>query len=381
MQTNEELFLKKLSDGQLIFDTKEAVKAEREATSVVVKYFREIYSRELYLKYACTSLFDFATKELGYCDGSAQSRINAMKLVIALPEVEKKIETGELSLTAASNLQSFFQIEKKIKKTYSAEEKLEVVKACCSKSTREVKIELASRNPIVVWVETVRPVSKDRFELKFTVTDVLEQKIRKLKGLLAHSCPNMKTEELFETLVELGLEKFDPVRRAERAEKREDAKHKTTLLSSKEEASVHAHETPAKECSTEFHAHESTAKNSLALTSYRKVSSLDRAKAFHAHETNVSKRYIPAETRHEVWLRNGGRGCEFQSETGEMCGSHHALQIDHVQGFAIGGVHAADNLRILCAKHNRFVWNVQFKRPSRSRSVVREAVVLYSSAS
>ncbi|RYX79908.1 hypothetical protein EON83_30815, partial [bacterium] len=88
MQTNEQMFLQKLSDAELLFDTREAIKAEREATSVVVKYFREISARELYLKHACSSLFQFATEKLGYCAASAQARINAMELVVALPEIE-----------------------------------------------------------------------------------------------------------------------------------------------------------------------------------------------------------------------------------------------------------------------------------------------------
>ncbi|RYZ83180.1 MAG: hypothetical protein EOP06_20420, partial [Proteobacteria bacterium] len=217
MQNNEQLFLQKLSDAELLFDTLEAIKAERAATSIVVKYFREISARELYLRHACSSLFQFATEKLGYCAASAQARINAMELVVALPEVEKKIETGELSLTAAAKVQSFFRAEKKAKKTYTEAEKLAVVQVCLSKSTREVERELASRNPVVARVETVKPVGRDCFELRVTISQELEAKIRKLKGLLAHSQPGINTEELLETLVEIGLDKIDPARKAERS--------------------------------------------------------------------------------------------------------------------------------------------------------------------
>ncbi|RYZ63438.1 MAG: hypothetical protein EOP05_23570, partial [Proteobacteria bacterium] len=217
MQNNEQRFLQKLSDAELLFDTREAIKAEREATSVVVKYFREISARELYLKHACSSLFQFATEKLGYCAASAQARINAMELVVELPEVEKRIESGELSLTAAAKVQSFLRAEKKAKKVYTEQQKLEVVQVCLSKSTREVERELASRNPEVSRVESVKPVGKDSFELRVTISEELELKLRKLKALLAHAKPNLRTEELLEILVEIGLDKFDPVRKAERA--------------------------------------------------------------------------------------------------------------------------------------------------------------------
>ncbi|RYZ75999.1 MAG: hypothetical protein EOP05_06325, partial [Proteobacteria bacterium] len=224
MQNNEQRFLQKLSDAELLFDTREAIKAEREATSVVVKYFREISARELYLKHACSSLFQFATEKLGYCAASAQARINAMELVVALPQVEKKIESGELSLTAAAKVQSFFRAEKKAKKSYTEQQKLEVVQVCLSKSTREVERELASRNAEVARIESVKPVGRDSFELRVTISGELELKIRKLKGLLAHSHPAATTEDLLMTLVELGLHKFDSVRKAERAADRTSKK-------------------------------------------------------------------------------------------------------------------------------------------------------------
>ncbi|RYZ72097.1 MAG: HNH endonuclease, partial [Proteobacteria bacterium] len=64
---------------------------------------------------------------------------------------------------------------------------------------------------------------------------------------------------------------------------------------------------------------------------------------------------MPAKNKNQVWIRNRGLGCEFTAD-GKRCGSQHALQIDHVRGFARGGRHDVENLRVLCAKHNRFEW-------------------------
>ena len=114
--SNQKKYIASLSDSELIFDTKEAIQKEREATAIVVRYFQEIYDRELYLKHACSSLFQFVTEKLGYCAGSAQLRINAMRLIQSVPEVELKIESGELSLTAAAKIQSFITLEKKKKR-------------------------------------------------------------------------------------------------------------------------------------------------------------------------------------------------------------------------------------------------------------------------
>ncbi|RYZ74730.1 MAG: HNH endonuclease [Proteobacteria bacterium] len=95
------------------------------------------------------------------------------------------------------------------------------------------------------------------------------------------------------------------------------------------------------------------------------------SKPLRAHETK--SRYIPAQVRHELWQRNNGQGCEFASNDGARCGSHHALQMDHVYGFARGGDHAPENLQILCAAHNRYVWRL-------ARGTVKEPRAAYEAS-
>ena len=354
LQSNNELrvvadFLSSLSDTDLLIETKAATKTEREATAVVVRYFKEINDRELYLKHACSSLFQFVTDKLGYCAGSAQLRINAMRLIEALPETEAKIESGELSLTAAAKVQSFILLEKKQNKTYSIDEKRELVDACIKKSTCKVERELAKRNPDIQKVESVKPVGRDRFHVSFSISEEIEEKMKKLKGLFAHTNPNMTTEELFERLLELGLEKFDPTRKAERSLRRAEGQR----IKQKEQAP--ADQTNYQKQRNEIHAHETDA----AITAHPE--SQDCAARSSSKLLRRSRR-VPAITAKVVWLRNQNRGCEFIDEVGQRCGSQHALQLDHIEGFALGGSHQPENLRVLCAKHNRFVWRLAFAR-------------------
>ncbi|MGB8930440.1 MAG: HNH endonuclease, partial [Anaeromyxobacteraceae bacterium] len=62
-------------------------------------------------------------------------------------------------------------------------------------------------------------------------------------------------------------------------------------------------------------------------------------------------RHIPAAVRREVWIRDQGR-CQFRLESGEVCGSTHRLQFDHVHPFALGGESTVSNTRLACAAHN-----------------------------
>jgi hypothetical protein len=68
---------------------------------------------------------------------------------------------------------------------------------------------------------------------------------------------------------------------------------------------------------------------------------------------NKSSRHIPTRVKEAVWVKDEGR-CAFVGPSGNRCNSTHNLQFDHHRIlFARGGPSTADNLRLLCAKHNR----------------------------
>jgi hypothetical protein len=62
--------------------------------------------------------------------------------------------------------------------------------------------------------------------------------------------------------------------------------------------------------------------------------------------------HIPAQVRREVWKRDGGR-CQWKLHNGELCGCTEGLQFDHIEPLAFGGASTVDNVRLLCAVHNR----------------------------
>jgi 5-methylcytosine-specific restriction endonuclease McrA len=71
-----------------------------------------------------------------------------------------------------------------------------------------------------------------------------------------------------------------------------------------------------------------------------------------ARPTNARTRHIPVATRDAVMIRDKQR-CTFRSRSGKQCNSRHDLQIDHIKPYALGGTHEPENLRVLCAAHNR----------------------------
>jgi hypothetical protein len=305
--------LKDLNSDQLLESAERAVQLERESTAEVLRHFREIEDRQLYLARGFSSLFDMAVKHFGYCAGSAQLRIASMRLVRQTPEIEVKIETGELSLSAAASVQTFLRNERKEKRDYTREAKLELIDACLGKSSREVQKELAKRNPDVTYRESERYLSEDRIELCFSISTMVKENVDRLKELLSHSNVSMSNEELFGRLVEIGLEKLDPVRKAQRMEKR-------------------------------------------------------NSKPLHAHEVKTpvpNPRFIEAAIKRDVLVAEADRGCSYiDTQTKRRCGSRYLLQVDHRRPVSHGGRGERSNLRLLCAQHNRWEYKRYLREPS-----------------
>jgi hypothetical protein len=63
-------------------------------------------------------------------------------------------------------------------------------------------------------------------------------------------------------------------------------------------------------------------------------------------------RNIPAPVRRAVWTRDGGR-CAFVASSGRRCDERRRLEFHHVQPYGAGGRPTVENLRLVCASHNR----------------------------
>ena len=60
-----------LSDPALLRATSTLVRHERHLQGAVIDHLGEIEARRLYLRRGCSSLFDYAVRELGYSDAPA----------------------------------------------------------------------------------------------------------------------------------------------------------------------------------------------------------------------------------------------------------------------------------------------------------------------
>lgn len=209
--------LKNVGDSALISRVEALAKEERELLTKVLHHLREIERRRLFSDLGYKSLHDFATRHLGYSDDQAYRRIAAMRLLKEIPEIEEQIASGEISLSHIGIAQSLFNQEKKYAgKEFTKEQKQQVFQKISAKPIRDaerITVSMASAE-VPTKPDQIRIITEEKVELKFQASKTLQDKIEKLKGLLAHKNPNMPLGELFEKLCDMGLEQLDPAKPA-----------------------------------------------------------------------------------------------------------------------------------------------------------------------
>ena len=346
--------LRSLSDKDILSRTLELTRRERAVTLQVLLHLAEIEKRQLHLKEGFPSMFAYCTNGLRYSESAANLRIRTARCVARFPEVYGMLEANQVNPSTVSQ----------ISKILTPENGSEVLARIRNKSQREVEAIVAEYDTraalprdrvrtVVVRVpvkETIAPVAGEpspvtgptppagrdcqeiyrcnsgafdpppgqstagrqgavqleaRREFKFTSTPAFERKFEKIRSLVSHRLgPDPTYEQIFELAMDCFLEKEDPTARQERREQR---KQKATAGS------------------REQRPHRVTA---------------------------ARARHVPACVRDQVFLRDRGQ-CSYVSPGGRRCGSRHVLQIDHIQPVARGGASTPDNLRLLCAYHNR----------------------------
>jgi hypothetical protein len=287
--------------------------------------------RRLWEPLGFTSLWHYLHRELGLSKSAAFYRREAAALLQRFPEMEAPLRDGRLCLSsvaelakvvtaenAAGVLPRFFHRSAREAREVAAElapravvpERVVVTRFSPTAAvlTSEPASSTAPAASVVLVPATspstppatepapprpaVEPLTADLRRLHVTVSRRFLEKLEAARDALSHARPGADAEAILEAGLDLIL--------AQQAKRRAQVKR------------------PRKP----------TAPPSAAGTSH-----------------------IPAEVRRAVWTRDEGR-CQWRLESGDICGSTHRVELDHVHPKALGGPSTADNLRILCRRHN-----------------------------
>jgi len=291
LKINEDV--KSLRDDVLLGQTEYLVNEERKSTILILRHVREIEIRRLFIDLGFSSMYEYCIKHLKYSEGQTQRRLSSARLFTELPEIESKIQAGDLNITSLSKIQSFLKVERTAENELSHEEKLGLIEHLENKSTRQAEKDLVrfSNKPALMaeklQVTTSMPVfgeelvSFTKFEALLDVNQT--ELLTEFKNLFAHELTDFSDGAVLNFLLEKIVNQ---------------KKKKLGLIEKEEDAMKNKSDSNA------------------PLPSAPKV--------------KQQRSHIPIVTQRKVWAR-ANSCCEhrnFESKT--RCNSKHALEIDHV---------------------------------------------------
>ncbi|MBI2519577.1 MAG: HNH endonuclease [Bdellovibrio sp.] len=193
--------LRHVVDHVLLNDTKVLVEREREIMSKVLHHLREVDHRKLYADLGYSSMFAYCTEELKYSPDQAWRRISACRMLTTLPEIEAKLDRGELNLTVLGMAKSYFK-----ENDLSLIEQRQVLDEIANKSKRDVEKILAADSIPAPAHASERKVSRTQTKVSLVLDDAVVEKLKELQALLSHT-KKRELPELIDFLCTQELEK------------------------------------------------------------------------------------------------------------------------------------------------------------------------------
>lgn len=285
--------IRNLSDEDLIKHVTILAANERRATLDLLYSLMELDGRRLYLGQGYSSLFEFCRRKLKYSEGAAQRRILAARCLSENPELAALLLEGEVSLCTI---------------------------ATAAKSIQSEKTELSQ---------------------------IVGKSKREVEAIVANVVPRTKPREMAKAIVTAPRGKASPsglpTPGKEPKEERYELKFSVT-----------------KEVYRKFQEVKARLSNALgsdlsleAIFTRLVESELKEPAPRAAGMTGSRSRYIPCSVRREVYRRDGGQ-CSYVGPDETRCSERHYLHFDHITPFALGGSNDAQNIRLLCCRHNLF---------------------------
>jgi len=323
----------------------ELVKSERKTTHEILLCIQQMDQTKAYAELGYPSLFEYLVKEQKYSEGASQRRISAARLLVEIPEIEKKVQEGNLNLTQLSKLASATnQDQKATGKKVSTEQKRELLEQMENKTGFETEQLLNQNFECNLKPKKEITPRKQAYELHLKLTPEQYEKLKKAQSLLSHVVYDGDFAEIIEVLCDKLIQKKEGkalIKSSSRMEK--ESENKPTAGVAVEPVD-NDQEPLAEDKSTAATAVKS-GKNSQGTRDEL------GATAAPAVKTSGRRTALPASLQRLIYQR-AQACCEYVSSAGHRCRSRYQIQVDHILPVAKGGQNEAANLRVLCRTHN-----------------------------
>ena len=209
-----------VSDDTLHFNTLSAAKNEKSATLYLLEQLAEVDQRRLYATLAYSSLWEYVHKALGYSEAQASERVNAMRVMVKVPEVRAELESGKLTLTSTAKLAAHARRE-----NLTPLETASLLSQISGKSSRGIERVFVSQATVIQKADRARAITPELTRITIEVDAdflALVEQMKELKGN-----PALSFQEAFEA----GMREFIRKRETKTVARAPEVKSRQALRS------------------------------------------------------------------------------------------------------------------------------------------------------
>ena len=347
--------LTSLSNRDLVSEIERLARSEHPTCAALVAHLAELHARRLYLEAGFPNLFEYCVAELRFSESEAYNRVVAAEAAARFPVLLDCLADGSITLTTIRLLAPYLTRENcdLLVAEAAGKRKTEVQEILARRFPRPdvpasirklpdrtpspsvtLALSAPAAPPLANYSQQaaapspplpaarpplVAPLAPDRYEFRFTATTELRDMVQLAREMLGHAVPSGDLAEIFQRGMKLLLEDL----------------------------------------------------------ARKKFAATDRPRP--GRGTRPDSRYIRAEVRRAVWVRDLGR-CAFVSRDGRRCTEKKFIEFHHLDPYALGGEATVENISLRCGRHNRYEGEIVFgRRDSKTggASVVKEAPAPY----
>jgi len=265
----------------------QAAKNFHRAEAELLEIIQQVDKRKVFRALGFSSLFTYVTQSLGLSENLAYNFITVARKSNEIPQMKEAIESGTLNVSKARRVVSVI----------NSDNQASWIEKASNLTQREVEKKVAEVQPQSRVKERIKVLTPSVSELRCPISEELGEKIKRVQDLESTRQKRAVTiEGAVEAMVEVYLEKKDPVAKAHKAKTREVKK-----LSSRKES---------------------------------------------------QSQCLSASIKHEVNKRDGGR-CIYVDRSGTRCSNRRWIQYHHVVPVSQGGEHRVENIISVCQVHHK----------------------------
>jgi len=333
----------------------------------LIAVLQEIEAQKIYLELGFSSLFKYATASLGLSEANAYTFIAVARKAKSIPLLQQSLEEASVSVSKVKPILAVLEPENS---------KAWIQKAK-TLSKAEIEKQVAGFAPKAKKREKVQYVREEALRMHLEVREEIYQKLKRVQEISA----SKNLEETLEALVDVYLKAKDPIEKAKRVQKKSAAAPGSHRPGGSDRATVGGRlptgvggqptggQPTVRGLPTGAKPRAPVLTNACVIKSEKTLSGesdcdLKSEKTLPGDKV-FGRKPIPAEIKHQVFLRDGGR-CQYRGTNGQLCGERKFVQIHHLEPLWQGGGNGVDNLLSLCHPHHDYFHRKDRKyRPSK----------------